>query len=68
MATFKTWTRTLDPGPGPRIPDADPEKPGPWKTWNKYRIKKYVWLKGVMFYKHMRNVIYCLKVRVLTDT
>ena len=23
-ATFKTWTRTLDP---------DPEKPGPGKTW-----------------------------------
>ena len=30
-ATSKTWTRT-----------PDPEKPGPSKTWNKYRIKKYV--------------------------
>ena len=32
-ATSKTWTQTLDP---------DPEKAGPRKTWNKYRIKKYV--------------------------
>ena len=32
-ATSTTWTKTLDP---------DPEKPGPWKTWNKYGIKQYV--------------------------
>ena len=43
-ATSKTWTRTLDPGPGPwtlnpgpglwtRTLDADLEKPRPWKTW-----------------------------------
>ena len=43
------WTRTLGPGPGPRswtrtLKNLDSEKPGPWKTWNKYRIKKYVWL------------------------
>ena len=52
------WTRTLDPGPWTLDPDPgpwtrtldqtlknlDPEKPGTWKTWNKYRIKKYVWL------------------------
>ena len=43
-----------DPRPGPWTLDPDPknldpenldhEKPGPWKTWNKYRIKNYVWL------------------------
>ena len=43
-ATSKTWpgpwTLTLDPDPGPRprtqiwTQDVDPEKPGPWKTWN----------------------------------
>ena len=36
MATSKTWTRTLK--------NLYSEKPGPWKTWNKYRIKKYAWL------------------------
>ena len=30
----KTWT----------LKNLDPKKPGSWKTWNKYRIKKYVWL------------------------
>ena len=29
---------------GPGNLDPDPKKPGPWKTWNKYRIKKYVWV------------------------
>ena len=29
MATSKTWTRALDPGPGPWTPNPDPEKPGP---------------------------------------
>ena len=43
-ATSKTWTL----GPGPLTLDPEPE---PWKTWNKYRIKKYVWLYGVMFYE-----------------
>ena len=44
MATSETWTRTLDPGPGPgprpwtRTLDPglkilDPEESGPWKTW-----------------------------------
>ena len=42
-----TWTQTLDPDPEPwtRILDPDPG-PVPWtrtlKTWNKYRIEKYV--------------------------
>ena len=36
MTTSKTWTRTLDPGPGPwtrTLKNLDPEKPGPCKTW-----------------------------------
>ena len=39
------WSQTLDPGPGPwtrTLKNLDSEKPGPLKTWNKYRIKKYV--------------------------
>ena len=42
LVTSETWTRTLDP---------DSEKHGPWKTWNKYGIKKYVWIWRVTFYK-----------------
>ena len=59
------WTRNLDPGPekpglilrpGPRpwsetLKNLNPEKYEPWKTWNKYEIKKYGWLKSVIFYK-----------------
>ena len=33
-----------DPGSRPWTLDSDSEKPGPWKIWNKYRIKKCVWL------------------------
>ena len=29
LATSKTWTQTLDPGPEPWTLDLDPEKPGP---------------------------------------
>ena len=52
MATSKTRTWTLDPGDPDPDPDTEPwartldPGPGPWtrtlKTWNKYRIKKYV--------------------------
>ena len=42
LATSETWTRTLDP---------DSEKHGSWKTWNKYEVKKYVWIWRVTFYK-----------------
>ena len=31
MATSKTWTRTLDPDPGPGLRTLDPDPgPGPW--------------------------------------
>ena len=65
-STSKTWiwTRNLDPGPekpgpilkpGPRpwsetLKNSNPEKYEPWKTWNKYEIKKHGWLKSVIFY------------------
>ena len=44
------WTSTPDPEPKNLDPEnldpenLDPEKPAPWKAWNKYWIKKYVWL------------------------
>ena len=41
LGPWKTWT----------LKNMVPEIPGSWKTWNKYRIKKYVLLLGVMFYK-----------------
>ena len=70
MATSKTWTRTLD---------LDPEKPGPRKYWTlkdldpeKHGINIGLTnmsdLRELCFVKTMRNAIYCLKVRVLTDT
>ena len=43
MATSKAWTQTLK--------NLDSEKPGPWKTWNKYGMKKYVSPYRVIFYK-----------------
>ena len=40
MATYKTWTPTLDPNPEKSRPrkswslkNLDPDKPGPRKTW-----------------------------------
>ena len=43
-ALFVGYFYNLDPDtePGPWTLEADPEKPGRRKTWNKYRIKKYV--------------------------
>ena len=44
-ATSKTWTRTLTRTLKNLDPEKlDPEKHESWKTWNKYGIKKYVWL------------------------
>ena len=41
----------------------DPKKHGSWKTWNKYRIKKYVWLiRELCFVKTMHNVTVKVKV------
>ena len=55
MATSKTWTwtRTLDP---------DPEKLG-----INIGLKNMSDFRELCFSKTMHNVIYCLKVRVLTD-
>ena len=68
-ATSKTWTWTLDP---------DPEKLGPWKTWTlknldpekpgiNIGLKNMSGFRELCFMKTIRNVSYCLKVRVLTD-
>ena len=69
-ATSKTWTRTLK--------NLDPEKPGPWQTWTletlnpkkhgiTIELKCLSEFRELCFIKTMRNVIYCLIVRVLTD-
>ena len=60
----RTWTRTLDPDPGlwNRTLDPDPEKSGiniGLKNMSDYR--------KLCFTKTIRNLSYCLKVRVLTD-
>ena len=54
MATSKTWTRTLK--------NLDPEKPG-----INIGLKNVSDFTELCFIKTMCNVIYCLKVRVLTD-
>ena len=55
-ATSKTWTPNSGLGPWTwTLKDLDSGKPGPWKTWYEYCIKKYVWLQ--YFIKTMRNVI-----------
>ena len=43
-ATLKTCTWTLDP---------EAEKPGQWKTWNKYGIKKCGIKKFSKYLKHV---------------
>ena len=74
-ATSETWTQTLKNLDPEKL---NPEKPGPRKTWtlknldpDKYRINiglKYMSdFRELCFIKTKRNVIYCLKVRVLTD-
>ena len=73
-ATSNTWTSTLDQ----TLKNLDHEKPGPRKTWalkdldpEKHGIN--IGLKNMSDFrelcsiKTMLNVIYCLKVRVLTD-
>ena len=74
MATSKTWTRTLDPDPGsgPWTLDTglgpltqknlDPEKPG-----TNIGLKNMSDFRELCFIKTIRNVSYCLKVRVLTN-
>ena len=60
----------LKPGPGPwtwTLKNLGPKKPGSWKTWNIYWIKKHVYFKELCLIKTMRNVVCCLKVRVLID-
>ena len=80
MTTSKTWTRTLDPGPGPwtrTLKNLDPEKPGPCKTWAlknldpekpgiNIRLKNMSDFMELCFMKTIRNDSYCLKARVLT--
>ena len=66
LATSKTWTRALGPDPGPwktwTLKNLDPEKPG-----INIGLKNMSDFRELCFIKTMRNVIYCLKVRVLTD-
>ena len=56
----------------------DPEKPGPRKNWTlknlgpekhgiNIGLKNMSDFRDLCFIKTMRHVIYCLKVRVLTD-
>ena len=55
----------LKPGPGPwtrSLKNLDPEKPG-----INIGLKNMSDFRELCFIKTMRNVIYCLKVRVLTD-
>ena len=52
----------LKPGPGPWTLDPDPEKPG-INTGLKYMSD----FRELCFTKTIRNVSYCLKVRVLTN-
>ena len=66
----------MDPDPGPWTLDPDPE-PGPWartlKNLDSEKPGKNIGLKNMFdfrelcFTKTIRNVSYCLKVRVLTD-
>ena len=64
------WTRTLK--------NLYPEKPVPKKTWTQTNLdpekqviniglKSMSEVRELCFIKTMRNVIYCLKVRVLRD-
>ena len=70
------------PGPNPEKPgptkNLNPEQPGPWKTWTLKNLDpekhgtniglKYMSdFRELCFINTMRNVIYCLKVRVRTD-
>ena len=58
-----TWTLDPDPGPDPKnLKNLDPEKPG-----INIELKNMSDFRQLCFIKTMRNVIYCLKVRVLTD-
>ena len=58
IKNIKNWTWTLDPDPK----NLDPEKPG-----TNIGLKNMSDFRWLCFIKTMRNVIYCLKVRVLTD-
>ena len=71
------WTRTLGPGHWTRALDPDPG-PGPRKTWTlknldpekhgiNIGLKNMSDFRELCFTKTIRNVSYCLKVRVLTD-
>ena len=66
--TWKTWTQK----------NLNPKKPRPRKTWTlksldpekhgiNIELKNTPDFRELGFIKTMRNVIYCLKVRVLTD-
>ena len=76
-ATSITWTRTLDPDTGPWTLDPDPDpNHGPWTRTMEPDPEKpgiYIGLKNMSdlrelcFTKTIRNVSYCLKVRVLTN-
>ena len=54
MATYKNWTRTLDPDSEKFVPglwtqtlkNLDPEKHRSWKTCNKYKFKKCLILES----------------------
>ena len=54
MDTSKTWTRTLE--------NLDPKKHG-----INLGLRNMSEFRELYFIKTMRNVIYCLKVRLLTD-
>ena len=67
LGPWKTWT----------LKNLDPEKPGPWKIWTlknldpekhgiNIGLRNMSDFRELCFIKIMRNVIYCLKVRVLT--
>ena len=57
------WTPILDPGPGPgTLKNLDPEKPG-----INIGLKNMYDFRELCFTKTIRNVSFCLKVRVLTD-
>ena len=76
MATSKTWTWTQDPDLGPWIRTLDPD-PGSWtrtlknlepeKPGINIGLKNMSDFRELCFTKTIRNVSYCLKVRVLTD-
>ena len=77
LATSKTWTRTLDPDPEKPGPlktwtqkNLDPEKIGSGKNGKNrtnIRLKNMSDFRESCFIKTMRNVIYWLKVHVVTD-